>query len=330
MTPDLPLTIGPRPSTNLYFIGHIAVKEDHILVVGPAGEVRIEGSSAELHAVQNLIDRLDGCVQLGSLMPGDTKAQRQQEAVLAALNKVGALLDYADAWCWYHELSSNPPIAPPRLDPMTAYSLPRLDVHGTPLSRELGRLDQTSVDVLACDRRSADLRSAAATPAASFRSAMRLAVNSYLPRRDGRRPVASGGALYPLHFWVVGSDKAAAPRQILGVDHDHGTTRSCGEIGLSELQELFVPDPDVTTALARGAAVIIIAADPRRITRKYGNRGWRFALMECGAVMHHVMLAATARKEAVRPIGGYFDRLVQRAICDPALPLLTILVMAEQ
>jgi nitroreductase len=106
--------------------------------------------------------------------------------------------------------------------------------------------------------------------------------------------------------------------------------RKRGEISLEDLRQMFVSDPDVATALDRGAAVIVIAADPSRIIHKYGNRGWRYALIECGAVMHHIMLAATSHKEAVRPIGGYFDLLLQQAVCDQALPLLTFLVMVGQ
>ena len=103
------------------------------------------------------------------------------------------------------------------------------------------------------------------------------------------RPVASGGALYPLHFWVLGSDGDAAMRQVLSIDHDRGEVKKHGEISVAHLQQMFVPDPGVAMAIDRGAAVIVIAADPRRITYKYGSRGWRYALMECGSghASHH-------------------------------------------
>jgi len=326
----LPQAIEVDLSAYLTFLGHIADNEDHLLVVGPAGEVRIEGNRAELRAVRNLILGLDGFTALGSLIDDDSEVQTQHEDVLDALSKVGALLDQARGWHWYHEVSSNPPPVPLGHDPMGAYSLPRLAVTGNPCSTELDRLGGTEVDALACARRSADLCSATMTPHASLRSAIRLAANVYIRQPDGRRPVAAAGALYPLHFWIVGSSDLGTPRQILAIDHDQRTMTKSGEIGLKDLQDLFVPDPDVAGALDRGAAVIVVAADPSRVTQKYGNRGWRYTLMECGAVMHHITLSATSRKEKTRPIGGYFDALLQRAICDPALPLLTIFVMAEQ
>lgn len=314
----------------LSFVGHVADEGDHILVVGPTGEVRLEGTPGELQAARDLISGLDGFTPLGSLVHGDGEVQVALDAFLGALGEVGALLDQARAWFWFHELSSNPPIAPVAPDPMAAYDMPRLSISGSPCVADLGRLERSWVDVLACERQSADLGSAAIAPDVSLRSAIRLAGEAYMPRLDDRRPVASGGALYPLHFWVVGTDDLAAPRQVLGIEHDEGKVRRTGAVTLQDLQGLFVPDPDVAVALDRGAAVIVIAADPRRVTHKYGNRGWRFALMECGAVMHHITLAAACRNEAVRPIGGYFDLAVQRAICDPALPVLTVFVAAEQ
>lgn len=326
----IPRTGEMDPGAYLAFVGHLVDKADHLLVAGWAGEVRIEGNPGELDAVQNLILGLDGFTALGSLVYGDSKVQAQHENVLDALRKVGALLDLGYGWHWYHELSSNPPPVPIRHDPMAAYSLPRLAVDGNSCSTEVDRLGCTGVDTLAAARRSADLRTATMAPDASLKSAIRLAANSYMQQPDGRRPVASAGALYPLHFWVVGANDLSTPRQILVIDHDHGTMAKTGEISLKDLQDLFIPEPDVVAALDRGAAVIVIAVDPSRVTHKYGNRGWRYALMECGAVMHHITLAATSHEEEVRPIGGYFDAPLQEAICDPALPLLTVFVMAAQ
>jgi nitroreductase len=314
----------------LSFVGYAADKGDCILVAGPGGEVRFEGSSGELQGVQDVIRGLDGFTPLRSLLKGDGEKLAQQESVLAALDEVGALLDRACAWHWFHELSSNPAAVPMRNDPLAAYDLPRLTASGDPYGDDPGGIGSTSVDVIAAARVSADLPSAAIDPGASTEAATRLAVCSYLLRADGRRPVASGGALYPLHFWVLGSNGDAAMRQVLSIDHDRGGVKKRGEVSVAHLQQMFVPDPGVAMAIDRGAAVIVIAADPRRVTHKYGSRGWRYALMECGAVMHHIMLTATARGEVTRPVGGYFDLPLQQAVCDPALPLLTILVMAQQ
>ena len=316
-------------SAFLTFVGHVTDDGEHMLVTGLNGEVRLRGTPDELQAVRDLLRAMDGYAAAGSLVGGGATMQSQQEALLTALEDVGAVLNRGRAWSWFHAISSNPSTVPICRDPMTAYDLPRLALGGDAVNVVQAPAAPSQLDELAHQRRSVDLYSAALTPAASLRSAIRLATDAYMPRPDGSRPAASGGALYPLHFWVVGSDDVAVPKRILGIDHDHCHVKQCGEIGLADLQKMFVPDHGVAAALDRGAAVIVIAADPRRVTHKYGNRGWRYALMECGAVMHHIMLAATSRKEAIRPIGGYYDAALGKAVCDPALPLLTIFVAVE-
>jgi hypothetical protein len=311
------------------FAGRAVDNGDYIVVTGPTGELRIEGIPEELRAIQDLLRAMDGQTSMNSLLNSSGMAPADQAALLRAAGDIGAILDWGRAWHWFHKMSSNPPSVQSADDPMTAYDMPRLALNED--SPVIGDAcpDPAWVDGLACERRSADLESTAVAPAASLRSAIRLAVNAYLPGVDGHRPAASGGALYPLHFWVIGAADATAPRDILGIDHDHGRIRQCGHISLAELRSMFVPDHALTSALDRGAAVIVIAADPRRVTRKYGNRGWRWALMECGAVMHHMTLAATSRKEAIRPIGSYYDVPLTEAVCGPALPLLTIVVAVQ-
>ena len=41
---------------------------------------------------------------------------------------------------------------------------------------------------------------------------------------------------------------------------------------------------------------------------KYGQRGYRFALLEAGHLVQNVLLAATALDIAAVPVGGFYDR----------------------
>jgi len=47
---------------------------------------------------------------------------------------------------------------------------------------------------------------------------------------------------------------------------------------------------------------------------KYGERGYRFVLLEAGHVMQNALLAARGQDLAAVPIGGYVDREVDRAV----------------
>ncbi|MBM9510470.1 nitroreductase family protein [Actinacidiphila acididurans] len=257
-----------------------------------------------------------------------TNASDPTQDLIVALEHIGAVTGGRDSWRRFHAASSSPVRLPAGHDPFLAYDMPRMTVTGAPALEPKPVEDPARIDELASRRRSADLGSVVPRPAASLEAAIGLAYGAYRPQTGGHRAVASGGALYPLHFWVIGADDAGAPRRILAVDHDRAAVLEAGTVDAGELPRLFGPEPGVLRALDQGAAAVLIAADPTRTVHKYGDRGWRFALMECGAAMHHISLAATALGLAVRPIGGFDDRAVQALLSGPAVPLLFLVVVA--
>jgi SagB-type dehydrogenase family enzyme len=67
--------------------------------------------------------------------------------------------------------------------------------------------------------------------------------------------------------------------------------------------------------IARDASLIIfITALFERATTKYGERGYRFALLEAGHVGQNLALVASALDVAAMSVGGYFDYLIDELI----------------
>ena len=113
----------------LVFAGHVVDNGDHIVVAGPGGEVRLEGTSEELQAGKDLLRVLDGRTPVSSLPGSPAMARADQEFLSRAASDVGAIMDWGRAWHWFHEISSNPPYVWPAHDPLTAYDMPRLAVN---------------------------------------------------------------------------------------------------------------------------------------------------------------------------------------------------------
>jgi len=120
----------------------------------------------------------------------------------------------------------------------------------------------------------------------------------------GRRPVPSGGALYPLELYVLA----------LTLEHAECSTFHYDPFG-HRLARLGPLDADllaaalVEPALAeRAAAVLVVTAMFWRSRFKYGLRGYRFALLEAGHVVQNVALAAAALGLSALPVGGFYDR----------------------
>ncbi|MGY1728375.1 nitroreductase family protein [Geodermatophilus sp. SYSU D01062] len=254
-------------------------------------------------------------------------ASQDFSLLLDGLVEIGALLDDQEAWKRFHLMSSNPPPVLQEHDPMDAYRLPRLRPPGSSV-RELPSQSPLVVDTSQTHRYSVDLETLPADQSKSFDVAVDLATQVYQAMTSGQRPVASGGALYPLHFWAIGDLGSPGLRAMRAVDHDECVLRDAGTIAVDDLSALFIPDAGVQHAIDVGASILVIAADPTRTTYKYGNRGWRYALIETGAAMHHIMLQASSLSAPVRPIAGFFDDALRDAVTRPALPLLTIFVGA--
>jgi SagB-type dehydrogenase family enzyme len=130
---------------------------------------------------------------------------------------------------------------------------------------------------------------------------------AYGVRRGNRRPVPSGGALYPLELHVAAHRVERLDAGVYRYDpHRHA------------LEELDHRDPwpaleaaCVLPGLLDGAAaVMLLLAVFGRTRFKYGQRGYRFALLEAGHVVQNVVLAAAALDLPALPLGGFYDAQV--------------------
>jgi SagB-type dehydrogenase family enzyme len=123
------------------------------------------------------------------------------------------------------------------------------------------------------------------------------------------RTVPSGGALYPLELYVHARRVTNLEPGLYHLDPEdrefdvlRAGDQSDRLAGLLIQQELE----------AACAASVFVTAIPYRSVFKYGDRGYRFALLEAGHLVQNLCLAATALELASTPIGGYADRGIDR------------------
>lgn len=121
-----------------------------------------------------------------------------------------------------------------------------------------------------------------------------------------RRTVPSAGALFPLELVCFTPSVENWPKGgFLYNDIDSSLDQIAGEEACEALCS-----SSVVTSIEGAPLVIAIVAFFERVTAKYGDRGYRFALIEAGHVAQNVTLAATSLGLACLPIGGFFDREV--------------------
>jgi len=125
----------------------------------------------------------------------------------------------------------------------------------------------------------------------------------------GHRLLPSAGGTYPLETFVLAWHvDAPFTDQVLYLDPGRHT-----------LQPVAALPSWLSLAPAIGiehqpAAIVLFAAIPQRILRRYGERGGRFLLLEAGHLAQNVLLAAAHLDLHALPLGGLHDDLLQSLI----------------
>jgi SagB-type dehydrogenase family enzyme len=132
-----------------------------------------------------------------------------------------------------------------------------------------------------------------------------------------RRAAPSGGALYPLDLYaVVGKDGVAElepgiyrylPQRHSLLEVVPGDMR--GSVARGSLSQMW---------MAEAPVILAIVSEYKRITRKYGERGIRYALIEVGHVGQNLFLQAEALGLGAGIVGAFEDEEIASILkCSP-------------
>lgn len=121
------------------------------------------------------------------------------------------------------------------------------------------------------------------------------------------RTAPSGGALYPCEMYVFSRQSDLVPGIYHYCPRDHSLECISSDL---RWEELFVPGTEPITA----SIVIAITASFQRAFFKYGERSYRFILLEAGAIAQNMALSACDLNLGTLPHGGYCDAEVEKQL----------------
>jgi SagB-type dehydrogenase family enzyme len=270
-------------------------------------EVRIEG---DLVLARSVIGSCDGRRTVRTLFEqhGPDGAD-----LIEQLLSCGALVDCTESWRVFHRHGSVGTALGRPLDTADLLRLQRLTFRPSGLASEsvpLQPLDSATQGLTSRRRSAFPLANGITT---SFSHLSSVLASAYRFEHHPRAPSASGGsvasagALYPLILHVL--IRNAPPELAAGLWWYDPQSLQLDLVrqGEREIAGLFVSDPLTDALLASGEPVLFISADLERPARKYGARGYRYALMEAGAVMQTAAMTAAELGLPLRPIGGFHD-----------------------
>lgn len=118
------------------------------------------------------------------------------------------------------------------------------------------------------------------------------------------RTAPSGGGLFPIDLYCIALrvDSLISGLYFYNVQH-HCLERLAEQDFTTTLQEATYLKEEVSQA----CACIIMSAVMPRTKFKYGERAYRFALLETGHIAQNLLLAAQAEGLGGLPVGGFLD-----------------------
>ena len=128
--------------------------------------------------------------------------------------------------------------------------------------------------------------------------------NHFAPFPPRTRAVPSAGALYPLEIYVHGAVTGLGA----GLYHYSPTRSALHQLDERDLSTQIAAATLYPSYVAGASLIVFVTAMFERSTWKYGDRGYRYALLEAGHLVQNLDLVATALGFASFNLGGYCDR----------------------
>ena len=165
-----------------------------------------------------------------------------------------------------------------------------------------------------------------ALPLDAAAALLRFAYGVAEPTRDPesvrpRRTVHSAGSLFPLELFVHSARVAGlAP----GLYHYHPPGNLLRLLRKGDQSQKLAAGFLDARCVQAAAMTIFIAAVPERSVIRYGERGYRFVLLEAGAVVQNLNLAAAALGLHCANAGEFFDSEIDDVLDLDGLTISTV------
>lgn len=135
--------------------------------------------------------------------------------------------------------------------------------------------------------------------------------NKGTPFPRGFRTTPSAGALYPLEIYLHSTRVEGLKSGIYHYNPAENNLRHLQEGDFSRQIAEAMVQPEMPFS---SSVIFFFTALFDRVVFKYGERGYRFTLLEAGHAAQNLNLAAHALGMGTLNVGGYFDRPIDRLL----------------
>jgi SagB-type dehydrogenase family enzyme len=137
-----------------------------------------------------------------------------------------------------------------------------------------------------------------------------------------RGPVPSAGGLQSLELYLVVLEPSWLPP---GLYHYDRAGHHLSQIAEGADRAAWLEHVPALHLVSGGGLLWVLVGDGARTTAKYGERGYRFLLLEAGHLLQNLCLLSASVGLATVPLGGYLEQEVARAFVLPATDVVLYL-----
>ena len=134
--------------------------------------------------------------------------------------------------------------------------------------------------------------------------------------RGFKRAAPSGGALYPMDIYAVVGENCVKGLES-GAYHYDPKGHAVSLVSKGDLRNKVAGAALSQMWMATAPLNILITAEYYRITRKYGKRGVRYAIIEAGHIGQNILLQSEAMGLGAGIVGAFNDEKVRQVVNIP-------------
>jgi SagB-type dehydrogenase family enzyme len=138
------------------------------------------------------------------------------------------------------------------------------------------------------------------------------------------RSAPSGGALYPIETYIIVWNVESLKN---GLYHFQVADSSLELIKSGDFQKFCYKTTHEQEAAGAGVMAIILTSRFDRITKKYSDRGYRYAYIEAGAICENIYIQATSLGLGTVVIGAFNDDMLNEFLEIDGIKEAAILLM---
>ena len=313
----------------LFVTAYSFLKDGFTCFLLPGKEVRVEGANEVLLALLRQCNGYQTAEEIMTKVSLETGCSGENLwEIIEELTAYQILIEDTQQYLLFHEASANPRLFSSELP---SEEIVRLLRKGEESLIRFASSRKTSFENLLEKRKSVREFSGGLL---SPEEIQRLAWATYGKTKGsdglsgssgGFGTIPSGGALYSLRLFVL--IRQSSSEWMVCISGPKGLQEK-DRVSMQQVTDAFLRD----SFLEDAAAILVLACDFQQTTQKYGNRGYRFALLEAGHAAQNTYLWCTEQNLGVVEIGGFLDRELSNllSLSYPQQAPLTTLVVGRR